>query len=381
MKEYFVDNDQQLEILCKALSMQSVIALDTEFLREKTYFAKLCLVQVACRDFVGCVDPLAFENLQPLLDVIYDSKIIKVMHSARQDLEIFYDITSELPANMFDTQITATLLGFGDQVGYANLVKSMLGVKLAKLHTRTDWSKRPLDKGQVQYALDDVRYLLEIHQQQQHQLEKLGREHWLDNEFSYLTNKQHYVSVAGIHWQKIRGNNTLKGVQLAILQNLAEWRDNYARNMNRPRQWIIKDDILIELARRQPANEQAMENIRGWDNNNTKLTAQILELIQNARQIPSTEWPKVPKYKSLTKEQETIVDVLMIVIKIIATQNAVSPSIVLNRRQVEKLVVGEDDEPVLEGWRKNLIGNEINAMLNGCSQLRINNGQAALQPL
>ena len=289
MKEYFVENHNQLQTLCKHLKEQPVIALDTEFLREKTYFAKLCLIQVASAERIACVDPLALEDIQILLDVIYDPSITKVMHSARQDLEIFFDITGELPANMYDSQIAATLLGFGDQIGYANLLNDMLGVKLEKLHTRTDWSKRPLDEGQVQYALDDVRYLIEIYRLQKNKMQENGREHWLVDDFNYLSNKSLYSSVTAGSWQRVRGSNSLKGVQLAVLQNLAEWREELARQSNRPKQWIIRDDALVEISRRVPADQNSLEAIRGWDGGFAKHVEQILAIIQRAKNSPKDQ--------------------------------------------------------------------------------------------
>ena len=378
MKEYFVENHSQLEALCKHLKEQPVIALDTEFLREKTYFAKLCLIQVASAERIACVDPLAIEDIQLLLDVIYDPAITKVMHSARQDLEIFYDITGELPVNMYDSQIAATLLGFGDQIGYANLLKDMLGIKLDKLHTRTDWSKRPLDEGQIQYALDDVRYLIEIYHQQNKKLKENGREHWLADDFNYLSNKSLYSAITAASWQRVRGSNSLKGVQLAVLQNLAEWREDVARQTNRPKQWIIRDDALVEFSRRMPKDQNSLEAVRGWDSGFTKHTEQILAIIQRAKNIPKEQWPTQPKRVSLSKEQEAIVDVLMAIVRLKAAENTVTPSVLVNRKQLEKIVSGDYDCVVLMGWRKEIVGNELIAMLENNRLLSVKQGQLKL---
>ena len=378
MKEYFVENHSQLEALCKHLKEQPVIALDTEFLREKTYFAKLCLIQVASAERIACVDPLALDDIQMLLDVIYDPSITKVMHSARQDLEIFFDIIGELPANMYDSQIAATLLGFGDQIGYANLLNDMLGVKLEKLHTRTDWSKRPLDEGQVQYALDDVRYLIEIYRLQKNKLQDNGREHWLADDFNYLSNKSLYSSITAGSWQRVRGSNSLKGVQLVVLQNLAEWREELARHVNRPKQWIIRDEALVEISRRLPTDQNSLEAIRGWESGLAKHSEQILAIVQAAKNIPKDQWPTQPKRVSLSKVQEAIVDVLMAIVRLKAAENSVTASVLVNRKQLEKLVSGEYDCAVLKGWRKEIVGNELIAMLENNRMLVVKQGQLIL---
>ncbi len=375
MKEYFVENQSQLEALCTHLMNQPVIALDTEFLREKTYFAKLCLIQVASAEIIACVDPLAIDDIQILLDVIYNPSIIKVMHSARQDLEIFFDMTGELPANMYDSQIAATLLGFGDQVGYANLLNDMLSVKLEKLHTRTDWSKRPLDEGQIQYALDDVRYLIEIYHRQRNELKQNQREHWLTDDFNYLSNKSLYTPMVSGNWQRVRGSQSLKGVQLAVLQNLAEWREKLARQINRPKQWIVRDDVLIEISRRIPKDQDSMEAIRGCDGSVMKHSGQILMSIENAKKISKDQWPKQLKRVSLSKAQEAVVDLLMAVTRLKALENSVTPGALVNRKQLEKIVAGERDCSVLKGWRKEITGNELIAVLENKRSLSVHAGQ------
>jgi len=381
MKEYFVENQTQLQSLCNHLKEQPVIALDTEFLREKTYYAKLCLIQVASAEKIACVDPLVIDDLQIFLDVIYQPGITKVMHSARQDLEIFFDITGELPANMYDSQIAATLLGFGDQVGYANLLNDMLEIKLDKLHTRTDWSKRPLDEGQIQYAMDDVRYLIEIYHMQKNKLIETGREHWLVDDFNYLSNKNLYTPNVAGNWQKVRGSNSLKGVQLAVLQNLAEWREGLARQNNRPKQWIIRDDMLVELSRRMPKNQDALEAIRGWGNGAAKHSKQILMIIEQAKNSDNNLWPTQPERVLLNKTQEAIVDLLMAVVRLKAVENSVTPSALVNRKQLEKIVSGQHDCAVLKGWRNEIVGNDLIAVLENQRSLHVQEGKLKLDPI
>jgi ribonuclease D len=220
----YVDTPAALDSLCAQLADASWFALDTEFLREKTYYPKLCLLQIATPDVVACVDPLALDDLAPLLALLADRNITKVLHSARQDMEIFYHLTGSPHAPVFDTQIAAPLLGLADQIGYANLVKEMLGVTLDKLHTRADWSLRPLGEEQLRYAADDVIYLAALYQPLLERLQSHGRLEWLDEDFRQLASPELYAINPENAWLKVKGGNRLKGASLSILQALANFR-------------------------------------------------------------------------------------------------------------------------------------------------------------
>lgn len=224
MQESYIDKPEQLEQLCEAIRQSEWLALDTEFMREKTYYPKLCLLQVCNGKTAACVDPLSLNRLDPLIEIIMDPSIVKVFHAGRQDLEIFNFLWQKLPAPLFDTQLAATLLGLGEQLGYASLVQKLLGIELDKGHTRTDWSRRPLQPGQLRYALDDVIYLGEIYNDLDNRLRKLGRENWLQEEFTLLADPDTYRIDPDSAWQKIKGRQRLKGVQLAVLQRLTAWR-------------------------------------------------------------------------------------------------------------------------------------------------------------
>lgn len=374
MKNWFIDTPEDLHAFCEQLQGAKQIALDTEFLREKTYFAQLCLLQVASEDMLACIDPLAINDLNPILDIIYNPSVIKVMHSARQDLEIFFDLKGSLPQPIFDTQLAATVLGMGDQLGYASLVEKMRGVRLAKSHTRTDWSRRPLDEGQITYALDDVRHLLQIYSQQFEALEQKERLSWLDNDFEQLTDIQTYMPSEWTLWQKVRGANHLKGVQLGVLQNLARWRDSYAREKNRPRRWILRDELMVELSRRMPDSEEALNKVHGWENGLQRYNSQILQLVQEARALKPEQWPKKQTYLKLTVEQDAVVDILMAIVRTRAVELGVTPSILANRKDLELLLLDKDSQ-ILSGWRKEFIGKELCQALCGDIRLRIQNGK------
>jgi len=379
MQELFVDTEAKLTELCQVLQESELIALDTEFLREKTYYANLCLLQLATDDVIACVDPLALPDLSPLLDVLYQTSSVKIMHSARQDLEIFYDLKGALPTPLYDTQIAATLLGFGDQLGYANLVKSMLSTVLDKAHSRTDWQKRPLDAAQLCYAMDDVRYLIPIYRLQQSTLQEKGRSNWLDQDFNHLADVNVYAPPLDNLWKRVRGVQTLKDIQLAVLQGLCRWRELLARQLNRPRRWVVGDEVLIELARKMPTNLTALEKIRGYNNSLKKNATAVLAEIQAACALPEDKWPGDQRAKSLAPDKEALADILMAIVRVRAQQNGVTPAVLATRKDLEAILMGGNNASVLSGWRYELAGKAIGGFLSGDIQIRLLGGAITIE--
>ena len=364
--DWFIDTAAELEDLCTQLKSANIIALDTEFIRERTYRSRLCLIQIAFDDTVACIDPLTLDNIQCLMEVLYDTRILKVLHAARQDLEIFFDMRSELPQPIFDTQIAATLLGFSDQTGYATLVKSLLNIELDKSHTRTDWSQRPLDPQQLRYAADDVRYLLQLYPLVTQKLQETGRQDWLSDDFSALTDPQLYINHPEKAWQRVSGHGRLKPAQLAILQKLAAWREQQAQQQNKPRKWLLSDDVLISLARMAPGHLEQLKKIRGIpDAALAKHGESLIELIQQAKQIPEAEWPIVKQYARPQVEQEILADTLMAYLRLLSSENNISPATLATRKEIDKLAAGERELPILRGWRGHIVGEKLLDFING----------------
>jgi len=377
----YVDTPAALEELCAQLHGEPWLALDTEFLREKTYYPRLCLLQVATPGLVACIDPLALEDISPLLDVLYREDTTKVLHAARQDMEIFFHLRNALPSPVFDTQIAALLLGFPDQIGYGNLVKETLGIELEKLHSRTDWSRRPLSDAQIHYAAEDVFYLAQVYEHLVEKLSEWGRLDWLSEDFERLTHVELYNNDPEQAWLKVRGVNRLKGVGLAVLQALAEWRETVARDQDRPRGWLLRDDELIEIARHQPATPAELGAIRGLHERFIdKHGARLLELIAVARghtpkPLPSTERPV-----RLSSLQDALVDAMTAVVRVSATENALNPAVLASRKQLEQLIAnGTSDNEVLHGWRGQLVGKRLEALLAGELGLYARNGAIELR--
>jgi ribonuclease D len=372
----FVDTPQALTELCRELQPAEVIAVDTEFIREKTYYAKLCLIQVASETVTACIDPLALDNLDELLAILYSPNKLKLFHAAWQDLEIFYDQWDRIPAPIFDTQIASALLGFSDQIGYANLTEQLLHVELDKSAVRTDWAQRPLSSQQLAYAADDVNYLLQLYPIILQRLTELGRESWLEEDFSALTDPTAYAKSTDMAWQRVSGHGRLKPRQLAALQRLASWREQQARQRNKPRKWILSDDILLTLARQLPSDQTQLTKVRGLPERLLNQSGQeIIAAINDALSLAEKALPTVLQKQRLTPEQECLADTLMAYLRLLGQQNQISPASLGTRKEIEKLARGKRDIPLLHGWRGHLVGNRLLDLINGKIALTVKDGE------
>jgi ribonuclease D len=371
MRTLFVDNESKLLELCQLIADSDVVAIDTEFMREKTYYAQLCLIQLATDKVIACVDPLAISDMSPLLDLLYQPERLKILHAARQDLEIFFDQKGEIPKPIYDTQVAATLLGHGDQLGYAKLVNAMMSVEVDKDHSRTDWSKRPLDEAQVRYAENDVRYLIPMYREQMKRLSELGRETWLQVDFDNLSDLKLYAPNLKDIWKRIKGTRILKRNQFAVIQQLAIWREEKARKSNCPRKWVIADDAMIDLARRLPQTTDAMEQLRGWKSSLKKYADELLDQIERSVSLPENQWPKLERHVPLSVQQDALVDFLMGIVRLRAIANEVTPTVLATRKELEKLVLKEKDLSVLTGWRFEFVGNDLMQFLDGRKTISI----------
>ncbi|OOG22946.1 ribonuclease D [Thioalkalivibrio denitrificans] len=375
-----MDNESELHAFCQELTGASWIALDTEFIREKTYYPQLCLIQLATDSALACIDPLALGDLGPLEPLLLDASVTKVVHAAHQDLEILYLKTGAVPAPVFDTQVAAGLLGYGDQIGYARLVETVLGRSLEKGHARTDWSLRPLEAEQLAYAADDVRYLAEAYPIIVRELERLGRLDWLEEDFRALSDPARYEPDPEGAWQRVKGTQHLKGRQLAVLKHLAAWRERQAMRSDRPRRWILSDDVLLELARRQPTDLRGLGKVRGLEERTFKrLGEELLSLIREGTALPKEQWPVLPERRALAPEQEALVDVAMGILRHRARENEISPAAIASRRDVEAVVCGDRDSDLVHGWRARLAGDAIRGWLAGSLQIRVRDGEMELE--
>jgi ribonuclease D len=361
MFDELIQDRRELERLCKHLQGEPWIALDTEFVRERTYYARLCLIQLATPSLVACVDPLALGALDPLLEVLYAAGIVKVLHAARQDLELFYDLQGAVPAPVHDTQIAAALLGYQDQISYAALVEDLLGVKLEKHYTRTDWSRRPLSQAQVRYAEDDVRYLRDIYLLLLQKLATLGRGEWLAQECARLTDTRLYRNDPDSAYARIKQRHALAPSAQQVLRALARWRELTARQLNRPRSWIMRDVELLELARRQPRNERELAGVKALASSSArKWGAALLAEITTALSLAPTKLWTVSA--PLNARQLHLYERMQKLARTRAREYQLSPTLLASRKDLQALVRGESAGELLTGWRRTILGAELLAM-------------------
>ena len=363
-----IDTNQALTEFCQELINESFIAVDLEFLREKTYYAKLCLIQVASPNHAAIIDPLA-ENidLSAFFALMKNPNITKVFHSGRQDIEIIYNQSGFIPEPLFDTQIAAQVCGFGEAVSYENLVKSVLGIQLDKSSRLSDWSLRPLDTKQLEYALSDVTHLVNIYTFLQNKLAETGRLHWLDEEIAILKSPDTYIVRPEDAWQKIRHRSHNSKV-LTILRELAAWRERRAQSKNTPRQSIIKDDCLINIAAACPTSKEELEKIRNIrkDVASGKLGDEILEIINIALQIPSSAYIKPEHDKPLPNGANALYELLRMLLKIRAQEQGVVAKLIASDEDLKNFAVSaNENNPILKGWRLEIFGTDALALHKG----------------
>ncbi|AHK78130.1 ribonuclease D [Ectothiorhodospira haloalkaliphila] len=376
----FIDQPEALKAFCERLKGVDWFALDTEFIREKTYYPQLCLIQVATPEEVACIDPLNLEDLSPLTHLLFDPNITKVLHAASQDLEIFFHQQGRVPGPIFDTQVAASLLGHGDQVGYGKLIQLVLGVELEKGQSRTDWAQRPLETIQLRYAADDVHYLARAYPLMRQALEDNGRLAWLEDDFQRMQDPRTYQPDPETIWRRLKGINTLRGEQaLAVARNLARWREQEAMRLDRPRRWLLQDEVILDLARRKPRDLKTLERVRGLAEQTARRHGDtLLELIREGAQCPSADCPTLPPRTRLEADQEALVDVAMGLLRHLALKNDISPAAIATRRDLEALVSGDPDCSLLQGWRARLAGRELSTWLRGETGLSVRGHQLTL---
>ncbi len=355
--ELLIQDPTSLTRLCEQLRDPPWLALDTEFMRTRTYYARLCLVQVATPNVIACIDPLALP-IEPLLEVIYSPGTLKVIHSARQDLEVFADIRGAPPAPVFDTQIAASLCGYDDQVGYGALVESITGHKLPKLHTRADWEARPLPPDQLHYAEDDVRYLRDVYQFLAQKLDSLGRTDWLAEECAALTDPALYRNDPRETFRRLRQGHHLPPAGQMVLRELAAWRELAAQQHNLPRGWVASDAALVETALTAPQTVEALGCIAGMGGApSRKWGDDILNAIHRGQASTSEQLWLEPQ--RLDRQQQDLYERLQARVRAIAEQMKISATLLAPRRELLKLIVGDRSGALARGWRRALIGEEF----------------------
>lgn len=350
---------QELQAFCKSSQGVDWLALDTEFIRERTYYPNLCLVQIASEQDIVCVDTIAIKDLSSLKELLYQPSITKIFHSASQDLEIFVNLFDAVPTPMFDTQIAASLLGYGDQVSYAHLVNEIYNVELDKSLSRTNWERRPLSDAELRYAVDDVKYLAKVYLHLKIQLADNERSHWAEHECTTLSAVGKYKVDASNIWKSVKGAGKLASHQLIALKQLAQWRELQAIAENKPRRWILSDKVLRNLAIEQPADLDALQQMEDIGSDHIGYASTLLDEIKQAQNIPQADWPEASLVGPLSNEQRKLVKQGQAFIRERAEELKVSPSLLATRSVVEKIIRGDRELDILTSWKKDLVGDAL----------------------
>lgn len=362
-----VSSTADLAQLCDLLKREPFVTIDTEFVREKTYWPELCLVQLGGTRDVAVVDTLAPGiDLAPLATLLDDAACIKVFHAARQDLEIFLHLFDRLPQSIFDTQIAAMVAGYGDQIGYDALVNAVTGGTIDKTHRFSDWSARPLSAAQIAYAAADVTHLRTVYVSLRAELEKQDRLHWADAEQAILTDPATFRPDPRRMWERLKARTNNRRM-LAVLREVAAWREMEAQRLDLPRQRLVRDESLLEIAAVQPATPDALARVRGVTRGFADGASGegLLAAIRVALALPDGELPRPPRKPDGAKPSAALVAMLRVLLATKCEQNRVAPKLVATGEDLDKLALGETDLDVLQGWRKAVFGDDALALLRG----------------
>jgi len=375
-----ITKSEDLKVLVERLSQQPFIAVDTEFMRENTYWPDLCLIQVASTEEAAAIDPKAEGiDLKPLLDLFVENEeVLKVFHAGGQDLEIIHNLTEKVPHPLFDTQIAAMALGHGEQIGYSNLIESLLGHSLDKGARFTDWGRRPLDKRQIDYAIADVTHLATVFPRMVEKLKKTGRGAWLDEEMERLADPSSFAFPPEDAWKRLKLPSRNPAV-LGRLKALAGWREKEARSKNLPRGRIIKDDTLNEIVLHPPKTQDDLGRVRGlsagWKAND--IGSRLMSAIESAKPLSAEELPdREPRRPGLTKDAALVSDLLKLLLKIRAKESGVAARLIARSDDLEALAAGvRKNLNILGGWRYEQFGKDALDLVEGRLAFAIENGK------
>lgn len=378
---YITDQSQLAEFIEHARK-SDVLAVDTEFIREKTYWPRLCLLQLGTDERSVVVDPFRIRDLRPLAELFSNEGIVKLFHAAKQDMELIYRELGVIAKPVFDTQIAASLLGDTLQIGYGALVLEECGVKLKKSDSFTDWSRRPLTDSQIDYALDDVVYLPRLYRSLKSKLESLGRLSWLNPDFDELTDESRYDEDPGARYKRLKRVNQLSHRQLNVARSLAAWRELSAMKRNIPRKWVLTDEQLIEICKREPRSLDQLFMVRGVSSAlGMSDSRRVLSICTKALDAPESEWPEqLRNYGKNEPNVDAQVDLLSSIVKLRAKENGIAFAVLASHADLARIARGHYDEvDALKGWRRTIVGDDLLAMVEGRASISIEDGHVRFE--
>ena len=376
-----ITESNKLAEACNRLTNEKFLSIDTEFMREKTYYPQLCLIQIAGEKEAIIIDALAKDiNLNPVLELMENKTITKVFHACRQDMEIFYNLNHKIPSPIFDTQIGAMVCGYGDSVGYDKLVRQITGIQIDKSSRFTDWSYRPLSKQQLSYALSDVTHLRTVFEALSNQLEKSGRIKWLEEEFKTVLNPETYNTPLDKSWKRLKVK-TGKPRFLILIKELCAFREREAQNRNVPRNRVIRDDILLDIAARSPKSANDLAKVRNLTTqfSQGKLGESILRVVKAANQISDSDAPRLEKSDNFQHQKSALVDLLKVLLKLKSEDFNVAQKLIANSTDLEAIANNNEANVLaLTGWRKDIFGDDALLLKAGKIALSASNGKIEL---
>ena len=371
----YISTRSDLEAFCERAAAHPAIAVDTEFLRERTFFPKLCLVQVATPDECAVIDPLAPMDMAPLAALLANAEVLKVFHACSQDMAVIHHALGVLPGPIFDTQVAAAFLGERTQISYNGLVHAFCGVDLPKSESLTDWSRRPLTPAPIEYAVDDVRYLIEAYAVIADRLAAAGRTGWVADEIAPLTRLEHYVLDPRSAYRRVKRVSSLTRRQQAVARELAAWRERRAADRDIPRKWVISDEVLVALARRPPKTETELKRVRGTEQLSDRDVAAALEAAQRGTRCPAENLPNVVRTRrAATPETESVTDLMFALLRLVSERSGVATSFIASRDDLLDYIDHPDRSPLRDGWRFELVGTLIDDLLAGDIGLTVKDG-------
>ena len=377
---HLISDTAALSAACDRLASHPFVTVDTEFLRETTYYPKLCLIQLASPDEAVLVDPLAPElDLAPFFALMVNEAVVKVFHAARQDLEIVWLLGRVLPTPLFDTQVAAMVCGYGDSVGYEQLANDLAKARIDKSSRFTDWSRRPLTEAQLAYAESDVTYLRDIYLALKADLDASGRESWVAEEMSVLTSPATYEVKPENAWQRLKGR-IRKPRELPNLMEIAAWREREAQTRDVPRQRVLKDDAMMDIVQRGPRSVEALAELRSVPNGfeRSRNGAEVLAAIERAAAIDPKTLPRLERERG-RPTNAAVLDLLKVLLKAVADAERVAPKIIASSDDLDAIASDDLAEvPALQGWRRGVFGEKALALKNGSLSLRIQRGRVVV---
>ena len=379
-----VTNTADLKALIAELENAPYLALDTEFLRDQTYWPKLCLIQVASTEVAAIIDPLAEGiDLKPFYELLKNPKIVKVFHAARQDIEIFQQQGGVIPNPLFDTQVAAMVAGYGDAASYETLARNIAKAEIDKSSRFTDWSRRPLTNKQLEYALGDVTHLRTIYETLDAELKRTHREAWVAEEISALQNPALYAMDPANAWKRLKARTTSKRF-IAMLATLAAWREREAQTRDIPRGRVLKDEALLEIAAHPPETADGLERIRAIPKGfaNSRMGKTLMEAIEQGRDAPPPDGIEPERPRRKREPSQAAIDLLKTLLRLRAEEANVAPRLIANADDIESLAAFEDDGiNALHGWRAEVFGNDAQALRKGELGIALSKGKAIVVKL